>query len=252
MKTIGERKNTPDATIRLGEVKIPSYYGEGYIETFEKDKSKISHDDQAVRLQSEVLNTLNANRKDLKKLNDARFDAHKDPTNTKATAEVIAFEVSEKVRERIYERSGPMEQKVRDYSASVQQQIDNDLRRAVSDNRDPGRVQDYLLKLPEKNDRLSFLRNAINKGDIKTVSAVVEDHAYLSGLDDDDISHIRQSFIEKQYPDEVQTMDYLKKLAEQIGRGYSATMENLNVLDTKEVRSAIELRDRSKRSRTFE
>ncbi|MEX0906246.1 MAG: hypothetical protein WD604_14520 [Balneolaceae bacterium] len=233
----------------LPDVEIPSFYSPAYKEVFEKDRiPNLENDGQPSRFQTEVLRTINANREDLERLNKVKKTAMAYEGRNVGLTQV--HDEAEETNKRIYRRSSELETKLHNYKNSLQEQIQSELTETAARNRHEHSIQSYMLnKLKDRPDRLSFVRQAIKAGDTNTVTAVTECPHYLSGLEPEDLKNLRNQFIAEKYPKQNLVIEKIGKLAEHVGRGYQATIHNLEVLDTPEVKQAIALREAAKKAK---
>ncbi len=244
----------PQVKIKKGvpDINSPSFYSPAYKETWEKESAKMGFesDSPVMRLQREAIKVVQANHNDIERLNEMKRATLKAYSRNEALVKIADF--AKKAHQRIAERSSEFEEKALNYTNEVRSRIDRDISETARSSRHGHRISDYLRNLKD-GERLSFLRKAVDAGDKETLAAVVDAPAYLSGLSDDDLQHVRSQVIKGVYTADHQAMERASKLQNHIGRGFLAFQANLSdVVDKPEFRGAKQKIEQAKKAASFD
>lgn len=230
----------------IKDVTIPSFYGEGFEEHFNKpdEFGKISGNSRAENLHRSLLNVIKENRRDLEKLNEIKKSSLQYRSRPEALVEI--HENRKKVENRLFKRSRDTEQSFRDYASKLVNDIDSELDEAAR-TRQAGDIRFYVLRdLKKKSEKLAFAREAIKSRDLETLGVILTSKPYLTGLDPEDIKHLREQYFSTRPENPI--IKQIGKYADHIANGYLAAAENLSKLDTPEVMKSYELRRKHKAS----
>lgn len=223
-------------------IKSPTMFTPGMSEHYENEKPEELSEFSGAKLSvSSALRVMKENYSLLQRAEEVRVANLKDPTNTKIGAMVKTYTfVKDKVRGPLYERTAAAEQGLRDQISEINTRVSRPITKEAESGRFGSEARSHVKSLPV-TDRVSFVRQAIDKGDYKTAAYVLGAPAYLSGLEEEDIRLLLDSYQRKRYAKEFRVLDYLEKLADNLGKGFIAASSNLDVVETPEVAKALKL-----------
>lgn len=135
-----------------------------------------------------------------------------------------ASQVTERTLQTIDRRIGEIEAMSTSLQTLIAASIDHPERKSIAGAAEGTEIRSYVRGLSE-TERLSFVRTAINQGDLRTVAAVLHSPAYLSGLDASTQQLLRGFAEHKFAPDQArvvrgmtQAVNHLKQSARSLAK----------------------------------
>jgi hypothetical protein len=244
----------PQVTIKKGipDVNSPSFYSPAYKETWEKEAAKMGFesDSPAMRLQQEAIKVIQANHRDIERLNEMKQATLKAYSRNEALVKISDF--ASKAHERIAKRSSEFEEKALNFTNEVRSRVEGDIQSTARNSRNEDRILSYLLN-EKPSKRMPFLREALNKKHKESLSAVVANPAFLSGISEDDQAFVRKQFVQKVYSEDHKAIERASKLQGHVGRGFQAFQANLSdVVDKPEFKAAKQKIEQAKKVASFD
>lgn len=241
--------------LKYSPVKIPSFFFDGAEESFNQSLSELKESNPELNsrvpeLHSEALKTIEKNRDELEKLNVSIHENLRDPSKTKEAAIVSNHSFSEEISKRISQRTAETESRLRTQANSLQAEINTKIRREAEDYRNPDSILSYVRNLSSA-DRRKFLNQIVESKNLRTFAVIAEDEPFLSGLTNEDVEELKGRFIEKAFSNELEQINHLNSMADNLGKGYKATVHNMKVLESDEVKAIKQQQKRAAASREF-
>lgn len=134
----------------------------------------------------------------LASIHEAREAAKRNPTLNEAAQVIATADYADRVFERVAKAMDVTADNLKKGIASIERELSKPIE-AQASHQISMEIRMHVSKLPQ-GERLTFLRNAINNGDIKTASAVLGAPPYLSGLSDEMQAVMTREFHSKHYP----------------------------------------------------
>ena len=131
-------------------------------------------------------------------VHDAREAARRNPTLNEAAQVIATQDVADRVFARVAKAIDANVANLKKDINTIEKELTKPVE-ALAAHQISMEVRSFVSKMPQ-GERLTFLRRAINGGDIKTASAVLGAPSYLSGLNDELQAVMLREYHAKHYP----------------------------------------------------
>ncbi len=243
--TVGQKKAKQQREKTLGDpLGTPSYFQPGTLEALEKEADG---NDTAKRILEKYRPVAEATRRDVEDFNAVRQHNLINDLVTDTAATVETYEESEKLYNDAAERCKKAEDDLLEIHQNLEEKINIQITAAADKSKQATDIQRHVEGLPDKQARLSFIRKQMKAGDLETVAVIVTRKPFLSGLDPEDVQHLKEQARKTLFPDENAGIEFAAKLRENVGSGFLSLQEKIAKYDTPDIRRTIAFRDRAKK-----
>jgi hypothetical protein len=174
-------------------------------------RSVEGYDDDTRMFVDSVVNAVNDAHQTLGRIHDARTLAASNPAWTPENRVLIVSQEADKQRERVLRRLALAETDLRANIAHTEQQLMTPLKEQAGQGSLNTEVRNFVRGL-DRSEREAFMRDALERNDESTLTAVLGGPHYLSGLTAVDRDDYLRLHHEKQQPQLVRRLDVMQRV----------------------------------------
>lgn len=182
-------------------------------------------------------------------INNAINEVGKDQTyRSEIGKKAAVYEYAEGKQEKFTNILSGVEDSVRNTKRNIQAKIEKDIKDKSRAWELAESVRNHVKSLDSKSKRVSFVRQQIDKGDDRSVMAVLHGRSFMSGLDDEDTESLLSEFVNKRFKNEQEVMAHLDTVAETIAGAAKAESAKIDRMGTNKVKEAIRRKNNAQKA----
>lgn len=221
---------------------VPTYFNEGREQELKEELKSLEDDLPSPELKSIMgrgISVVSEARTIITNLETSRIENLRDQAYTPIGNKVRTYETSMKVKKKLYEKAQKTEEALQRQAAALDDKISRPISEEAA-SRFSNEIRSHLKSLPDEMKRVRFVQDLIKKKQWDSVSAAIgTKHFYLAGLSEEMQESLVEEYRKARFPKEIKAKEFLQKLAGNVGKGFAATLEQFQKLDTPEVREAM-------------
>lgn len=228
-------------------ITTPTFFNTGMIEDLKKERPEnLNIEFGAGSSVQSALRAIDESREFIEKTENVRVQNLKDPTNTPAAAKLKTYEFAQKAKKEIYDRAEKSETGIRNVINQIDEKINGPIQ-GEAGSRQANEIRSHLKSLKDEPARITFVRDRIKAQDWETVSAAIGSKFFLAGLSEDSQKFLQELYQQARFADKIQVRNYLERVADNIGNGYKAAVNNIDkAVDDPEIRKIQALHQQAK------
>lgn len=244
-------KDNPSTTQET-EIQPPTMFRENYLDAENVGIPKeVREKNSAFR---KVENAINSSRQLLEKVERVRQADLQNERLTETGRRLETWKFWKQNTPKFMQTIGAAQDAARDEAESIDKRIKNGLRRTAKNSQLSLGIWQILREMPEKEERISYIRSLINDAedseDRELVEIVLGSNPQLTGIDREARKHLRGRYEKKYFSEDIEVRDGLLKAVDLLERGYNAANSKVSdVLYTPELRKIEEAEKASKEAR---